>query len=84
MGNILYHKSIYQVSDVRQQKLCNSNLKTGFDKGCGVKVVLINGQMQDSLVANLLMQKYLLFSKKVISLHLLAVVQMQKFLPSFQ
>ena len=53
MGNILYHKSIYQVLDVRQQTLCYPNLKTGFNKGCGVKVVLINGQMQDGLVANL-------------------------------
>ena len=74
MGNILYHKSIYQVLDVRHQTLCYPNLKTGFDKWRGVKVVLINGQMQDGLVANLLMQKYLLFSKKVISLHLLAIV----------
>ena len=53
MENILYHKSIYQVLDVRHQILCYPNLKTGFNKGCGVKVVLIDGQMQDGLVANL-------------------------------
>ena len=67
MGNILYHKSIYQVLDVREQKLCYPNLKTGFDKGRGVKVVLINGQMQDGLVANLQMQKFLpSFQKKLL------------------
>ena len=56
MGNILYHKSIYQVLDVRHQTLCYPNLKTGFNKGCGIKVVLINGQMQDGLVANLVLK----------------------------
>ena len=67
MENILYHKSIYQVLDVRQQTLCYPNLKTGFDKGCGVKVVLIDGQMQDGLVANLEMQKFLpSFQKKLL------------------
>ena len=65
--NMPYHKSIYQVLDVREQTLCYPNLKTGFNKGCGVKVVLIDGQMQDGLVANLEMQKFLpSFQKKLL------------------